>query len=355
MTMNEPAFVPPYLTLKEAAEYLERATGKAWSASSLLGFCATKQITLHAAPPPEAQAVQCEVTSYAPVLTVRPRRFAVGCMVDAHYWPATWRMGVVHPLTVGHVWQCGRGSVAHAVPTARDDEPDLVLFVNDKHEPVTHEVTAAGLRVSRDTLEDILSAWKRQRAAIAAELAAIPADTLAAVRATADALALHHAEQARRNVELLHAGWGRQSPPEPAQATEAPAHAPGASASPAARPEAVAAPAAPEAPDSASAPAGGLPEAVAVPAESVRVRTPTVQQVIAPYVAKLMKEHPEYTADALYRHMRREAGGDGSPFAKLVTGGELFCIEASGPCGPSSATRALTAYRKSIGRPHAPR
>lgn len=127
------------------------------------------------------------------------------------------------------------------------------------------------------------------------------------------------------------------------------------SASPAARPEAGAAPAAPEAPDSASAPAGGLPEAVAVPAESVRVRTPTVQQVIAPYVAKLMKEHPEYTADALYRHMRREAGGDGSPFAKLVTGGELFCIEASGPCGPSSATRALTAYRKSIGRPHAPR
>ena len=104
-----------------------------------------------------------------------------------------------------------------------------------------------------------------------------------------------------------------------------------------------------------SASPAALPEAVAVPAESVRVRTPTVQQVIAPYVAKLMKEHPEYTADALYRHMRREAGGDGSPFAKLVTGGELFCIEASGPCGPSSATRALTAYRKSIGRPHAPR
>ena len=126
------------------------------------------------------------------------------------------------------------------------------------------------------------------------------------------------------------------------------------SASPAARPEAGAAPAAPEAPDSASAPAGGLPEAVAVPAESVRVRTPTVQQVIAPYVAKLMKEHPEYTADALYRRMRRDAGEDGSPFAKLG-GGELFCVEASRPCGISTVASALTEYRKSIRRPHAPR
>ena len=126
------------------------------------------------------------------------------------------------------------------------------------------------------------------------------------------------------------------------------------SASPAACPDAGAAPAAPEAPDSASAPAGGLPEAVAVPAESVRVRTPTVQQVIAPYVAKLMKEHPEYTANALYRRMRRDAGEDGSPFAKLG-GGELFCVEASRPCGISTVASALTAYRKSIGRPHAPR
>lgn len=358
MTMNEPAFVPPYLTLKEAAEYLERATGKAWNPSMLMGFCAQQNIPVNAAVPRDARAVQCEITNYVPELTIRPVKLpplTIKGRTHAHYWLATWRMAVAYPETIAHVWQTGRGEVAHGVPTARDHEPCMVLFVNDKHEPVTHEVTAAGLRVSRDTLEDILSAWKRQRAAIAAELAAIPADTLAAVRATADALALHHAEQARRNVELLHAGWGRQSPPEPARAAEAPAHAPSASASPAARPEAGAAPAAPEAPDSASAPAGGLPEAVAVPAESVRVRTPTVQQVIAPYVAKLMKEHPEYTADALYRHMRREAGGDGSPFAKLVTGGELFCIEASGPCGPSSATRALTAYRKSIGRPHAPR
>jgi hypothetical protein len=122
----------------------------------------------------------------------------------------------------------------------------------------------------------------------------------------------------------------------------------------AARAEAVAAPAAPEAPDSASAPAAGLTRAVAVPAESVRVRTPTVRQAIAPYVAKLMKEHPEYTANALYRRMRRDAGEDGSPFAKLG-GGELFCVEASRPCGISTVASALTEYRKSIRRPHAPR
>lgn len=307
MTMNEPAFVPPYLTLKEAAEYLERATGKAWNPSMLMGFCAQQNIPVNAAVPRDARAVQCEITNYVPELTIRPVKLpplTIKGRTHAHYWLATWRMAVAYPETIAHVWQTGRGEVAHGVPTARDHEPCMVLFVNDKHEPVTHEVTAEDLRVQRDTLRVIRDRWSETRALPAAR------------------------------------------PATPAPSASAPA---------AALPEPVAAPAAPEAPDSAGAPAGGLPEAVAVPAESVRVRTPTVQQVIAPYVAKLMKEHPEYTADALYRHMRREAGGDGSPFAKLVTGGELFCIEASGPCGPSSATRALTAYRKSIGRPHAPR
>ena len=306
MTMNEPAFVPPYLTLKEAAEYLERATGKAWNPSMLMGFCAQQNIPVNAAVPRDARAVQCEITNYVPELTIRPVKLpplTIKGRTHAHYWLATWRMAVAYPETIAHVWQTGRGEVAHGVPTARDHEPCMVLFVNDKHEPVTHEVTAEDLRVQRDTLRVIRDRWSETRALPAAR------------------------------------------PATPAPSASAPA---------AALPEPVAAPAAPEAPDSASAPAGGLPEAVAVPAESVRVRTPTVQQVIAPYVAKLMKEHPEYTADALYRRMRRDAGEDGSPFAKLG-GGELFCVEASRPCGISTVASALTEYRKSIRRPHAPR
>lgn len=237
MTMNEPAFVPPYLTLKEAAEYLERATGKAWNPSMLMGFCAQQNIPVNAAVPRDARAVQCEVTNYVPELTIRPVKLpplTIKGRTHAHYWLATWRMAVVYPGTIARVWQTGRGEVAHGVPTARDHEPCMVLFVNDKHEPVTHEVTAEDLRVQRDTLRVIQDRWSETQALPAAR-PATPAPS-----ASAPAAAL----------------------PEPVAAHAEAVAPPSASASPAARPEAVAAPAAPGAPDSASAPTVAPPEAV---------------------------------------------------------------------------------------------
>lgn len=279
MTMNEPAFVPPYLTLKEAAEYLERATGKAWNPSMLMGFCAQQNIPVNAAVPRDARAVQCEITNYVPELTIRPVKLpplTIKGRTHAHYWLATWRMAVAYPETIAHVWQTGRGEVAHGVPTARDHEPCMVLFVNDKHEPVTHEVTAEDLRVQRDTLRVIRDRWS--------ETQALPA--------------------------------ARPATPAP----------------------------------SASAPAAALPEPVAAPAEAVAVpgagRPPTVRQAIAPYVAKLMRERPNYTAEELHRRMRRDAGGDDSPFSRLVQGGGLFCVDSGRPCGLSTVRNALTDYRK---------
>lgn len=79
-------------------------------------------------------------------------------------------------------------------------------------------------------------------------------------------------------------------------------------------------------------------------------RRPTVQEAIADYVAVVMRANPAYTAERLYGHMRREAGTEGSPFATLVNGGEMFCAEASAPCGQASVTAALTAYRKALKR-----
>lgn len=67
-------------------------------------------------------------------------------------------------------------------------------------------------------------------------------------------------------------------------------------------------------------------------------------------MAKVMRANPAYTAERLYGHMRREAGTEGSPFATLVNGGEMFCKEASAPCGQASVTAALTAYRKGLKR-----
>lgn len=75
-------------------------------------------------------------------------------------------------------------------------------------------------------------------------------------------------------------------------------------------------------------------------------RSPTVKEAIAEYVALVMSANPSYTADDLYSHMRREAGSDASPFSRLAAGDELFCTEASAPCGLASVRAALTAYRK---------
>ncbi|WP_338416385.1 hypothetical protein [uncultured Sphaerotilus sp.] len=101
---------------------------------------------------------------------------------------------------------------------------------------------------------------------------------------------------------------------------------------------------------SASAPAVALPEPVAAPAEAAQVleaaRPPTVQQAIAPYLAKLMQERRDHTADTLYQRMRRDAGGDDSPFSRLTQGGELFCVESGKSCGIATVRAALTAYRK---------
>lgn len=91
------------------------------------------------------------------------------------------------------------------------------------------------------------------------------------------------------------------------------------------------------------------PEPVVGPVETVPVRnagTPTVQDAIASHVAKLMRERPDHTAETLYQQMRRGAGGDDSPFARLAQGGELFCVEAGKPCGIASVRAALTRYRK---------
>ena len=159
---NEPAFVPDYLTLREAVSHLGHKTGRPWDVSALLGFCAQKNIPLHAAVPRNACAVQCEVTDYLP-LTIRPvkmKPYTFKGQTYAHYRPATWRMAVAYPITIAHVWQTGRGDVAHGVPTAYDHSPEMVLFVNDQREPVTHEVTAADLRVCRETLANILDKWR---------------------------------------------------------------------------------------------------------------------------------------------------------------------------------------------------
>lgn len=235
-TTEEPAFVPPYLTLSEAAAHLERETGRSWSPNDLMGFCVVGHIALNAAVRPEALAVQCEVED-SRTTTIRPRKFKpriINGEACAHYWPATWRMGVAHPVTLMHVWQAGRGKVAHAVPTARDDEPDMVMFVNEQHELVTHEVTAADLRVSRDTLPVILSRWKAQREALAEEMRSRADDPqFSELGAKLNEAAR---EQAREMGEALRASVGIHGPAQAA----APEAAPSASASPAARPEAVA-------------------------------------------------------------------------------------------------------------------
>lgn len=97
---------------------------------------------------------------------------------------------------------------------------------------------------------------------------------------------------------------------------------------------------------SASAPAVASPEPVAAPAEAVpdADRPPTVQQAIAPYVAKLMRERPGYTAEDLYQRMKRDAGNDGSPLFRQD--GKLFCMETGKPCGIKTVSAALTGYRK---------
>lgn len=101
---------------------------------------------------------------------------------------------------------------------------------------------------------------------------------------------------------------------------------------------------------SASAPAVADPVAVATPAEAApdADRPPTVQQAIAPYVAKLMQERPNYTAEKLHLRMKRDAGGDDSPFSRLTHGMDLFCVEADNTCRLSTVRAALTAYRKTI-------
>lgn len=110
--------------------------------------------------------------------------------------------------------------------------------------------------------------------------------------------------------------------------------------------------AAPTPAPSASASAMAAPEPVAPPAEPVpdADRPPTVQQAIAPYVAKLMQERPNYTAEDLYQRMRRDAGGDDSPFSRLEPGGELFSVDAGNNCGISSVRRAHTDCRKTLYR-----
>lgn len=94
------------------------------------------------------------------------------------------------------------------------------------------------------------------------------------------------------------------------------------------------------------APAVAVPEPVAPPAEAVpdADRPPTVQQAIAPYVAKLMRERPGYTAEDLYQRMKRDAGNDGSPLFRQD--GKLFCMETGKPCGIKTVSAALTGYRK---------
>ncbi|MEY8689544.1 MAG: hypothetical protein AB9M53_06645, partial [Leptothrix sp. (in: b-proteobacteria)] len=74
---------------------------------------------------------------------------------------------------------------------------------------------------------------------------------------------------------------------------------------------------------------------------------PTVQDAIAPYVAQVMQKHPDYTAERLQSHMKREAGQDNSPFSRPTQGGELFCFEAGKACGLSSVRAALTRYHQS--------
>ena len=159
---NEPAFVPEFLTLSEAVSHLVHKTGRHWDVSTLLGFCAEKHIALHAAVPRSARAVQCEVTDYIP-FTIRPVKMRLRTVMGqnhARYRPGSWCMAIAHPITVANVWLTGRGDVAHGVPTARDPDPDMVLFVNDQNEPVRHEVTAADLRVWRETLANIFDKWR---------------------------------------------------------------------------------------------------------------------------------------------------------------------------------------------------
>ena len=86
-------------------------------------------------------------------------------------------------------------------------------------------------------------------------------------------------------------------------------------------------------------------EARCVGAIEHSVRNPSVADAIAPFVARVMSAHPGWTADELYRHMRRTAGEDGSPFARLESGADLFCIDAGRPCGSKSVAAALTRYR----------
>lgn len=230
--MKKLPWLPEYAKAEDASAFLEMATGEAWPLARILEAGAGALVFIA---PPEGtpQAVIDAVLGgrsggfYGPILRQDDLRRLVSSPGDATM----------------HMTQTPEGRVINFNPPARFTSAEVRLHAADVRRIAEmfpdHEVTP-----SRHSETLRLDGF----------------DVTFAEGHSLRQLMHLHGDIAR--IDLVESPPVAQSP-EPAQATEAPAHAPSASASPAARPEAVAAPAAPEAPDSTSAPAAGLPEPVA--------------------------------------------------------------------------------------------
>lgn len=105
---------------------------------------------------------------------------------------------------------------------------------------------------------------------------------------------------------------------------------------------------------SASAPPAPLPEPVAPPAEAVPVlgagrrRAPTVHELIAPFIARVLADHPEWTAKQIHSEMCR-AARERTYGLQMSRAGELVCSAAGRAFGLPAIEKAKTAHRKNRG------
>ena len=164
------AFMPKYLTLSEAADWLSNETASVWTESALLGFAAEYHIALHAAPPIDARAAELELLPGGRTLTIRP--LDVGGMKLK--MPGQWRMAVVHPYPIAQLWLTGESKVSHAVKTSLEDGDAMVFFHDEVGNMSGIDVTMKNIRVSRQDLQNIISRYRSMKPAPANEPAARP-------------------------------------------------------------------------------------------------------------------------------------------------------------------------------------
>ena len=99
---------------------------------------------------------------------------------------------------------------------------------------------------------------------------------------------------------------------------------------------------------SASAPAlAGPCEAVPVLGAGRR-RAPTVHELIAPFIARVLADHPEWTAKQIHSEMCR-AARERTYGLQMSRAGELVCSAAGRAFGLPAIEKAKTAHRKNRG------